>query len=114
MLEVLGRDYISLARAFGVKESVITRKHAFRNAQLPVVTIIGLQLTSALGGAVLTETVFNINGMGRLIIQAIRTQDYAPHHGDDAVLRVHVRRRHTADRPDLRVPRSARDLRGEQ
>ena len=77
MLEVLGRDYISLARAFGVKESVITRKHAFRNAQLPVVTIIGLQLTSALGGAVLTETVFNINGMGRLIIQAVRTQDYA-------------------------------------
>lgn len=77
MLEVLGRDYISLARAFGVKESVITRKHAFRNAQLPVVTIIGLQLTSALGGAVLTETVFNINGMGRLIIQAIQTQDYA-------------------------------------
>lgn len=77
MLEVLGRDYIDLARAFGVKESVITRKHAFRNAQLPVVTIIGLQLTSALGGAVLTETVFNINGMGRLIIQAVRTQDYA-------------------------------------
>ncbi|AEN05400.1 ABC-type transporter, integral membrane subunit [halophilic archaeon DL31] len=77
MLEVLGRDYIKLARAFGVKESVISRKHAFRNAQLPVVTIIGLQLTSALGGAVLTETVFNINGMGRLIIQAIRTQDYA-------------------------------------
>ena len=77
MLEVLGRDYITLARAFGVKESVITRKHAFRNAQLPVVTIIGLQLTSALGGAVLTETVFNINGMGRLIIQAVRTQDYA-------------------------------------
>jgi peptide/nickel transport system permease protein len=77
MLEVLGRDYVNLARAFGVKESVITRKHAFRNAQLPVVTIIGLQLTSALGGAVLTETVFNINGMGRLIIQAVRTQDYA-------------------------------------
>ncbi len=77
MLEVLGRDYIKLARAFGVKESLITRKHAFRNAQLPVVTIIGLQLTSALGGAVLTETVFNINGMGRLIIQAIQTQDYA-------------------------------------
>jgi peptide/nickel transport system permease protein len=77
MLEVLGRDYIKLARAFGVTESKITRKHAFRNAQLPVVTIIGLQLTSALGGAVLTETVFNINGMGRLIIQAIQTQDYA-------------------------------------
>ncbi|MFD1514353.1 ABC transporter permease [Halomarina rubra] len=77
MLEVLGRDYITLARAFGFKETTILRRHAFRNAQLPVITIIGLQLTSALGGAVLTETVFNINGMGRLVIQAIRTQDYA-------------------------------------
>lgn len=77
MLEVLGQDYIGLARAYGVKESTILRKHAFRNAQLPVVTIVGLQLTSALGGAVLTETVFNINGMGRLIIKAIQTQDYS-------------------------------------
>lgn len=76
MLEVLNQDYIGLARAFGVRERTILRKQAFRNAQLPVVTIIGLQLTSSLGGAVLTETVFNINGMGRLIIQAIKTQDY--------------------------------------
>lgn len=76
MLEVLGQDYVKLARAFGVKETTILSKHAFRNAQLPVVTIVGLQLTSALGGAVLTETVFNINGMGRLIIKAIQTQDY--------------------------------------
>jgi peptide/nickel transport system permease protein len=76
MLEVLGQDYVKLARAFGVKERTILRRHAFKNAQLPVVTIVGLQLTSALGGAVLTETVFNINGMGRLIIKAIQTQDY--------------------------------------
>lgn len=76
MLEVLGQDYVKLARAFGVRERTILRRHAFKNAQLPVVTIVGLQLTSALGGAVLTETVFNINGMGRLIIKAIQTQDY--------------------------------------
>jgi peptide/nickel transport system permease protein len=76
MLEVLGKEYVQLARAYGVSESTILRKHAFRNAQLPVITIIGLQITTALGGAVLTETVFNINGMGRLIITAINNQDY--------------------------------------
>jgi len=76
MLEVLGKEYVRLARAYGVSESTILRKHAFRNAQLPVITIIGLQITTALGGAVLTETVFNINGMGRLIITAINNQDY--------------------------------------
>ncbi|WP_266075783.1 ABC transporter permease [Haladaptatus caseinilyticus] len=76
MLEVLQQEYVKLARAYGVSERTILRKHAFRNAQLPVITVVGLQLTSALGGAVLTETVFNINGMGRLIITAINNQDY--------------------------------------
>ena len=76
MLEVLNDEYVKLARAYGVRESTIVRKHAFRNAQLPLITIIGLQLTGALGGAVLTETVFSINGMGRLIITAIYNQDF--------------------------------------
>ncbi len=76
MLEVLQQEYVKLARAYGVAERKIVRKHAFRNAQLPVITVVGLQLTAALGGAVLTETVFNINGMGRLIITAINNQDY--------------------------------------
>jgi len=76
MLEVLNQPYITLARAYGISETKILRKHAFQNAQLPVITLLGLQLTSALGGAVLTETVFNINGMGRLIITAINNQDY--------------------------------------
>ncbi|MFC5972304.1 ABC transporter permease [Halomarina salina] len=76
MLEVLGEEYVKLARAYGVSEFTIVRKHAFRNAQLPLLTLVGLQLTSALGGAVLTETVFSINGMGRLIITAIQNQDY--------------------------------------
>jgi peptide/nickel transport system permease protein len=76
MLEVLQQEYVKLARAYGVSEQKIVRKHAFQNAQLPVITVVGLQLTSALGGAVLTETVFNINGMGRLIITAINNQDY--------------------------------------
>jgi peptide/nickel transport system permease protein len=76
MLEVLNEEYVKLARAYGVKETTILRRHAFRNAQLPLITIIGLQLTQALGGAVLTETVFSINGMGRLIITAIQNQDF--------------------------------------
>lgn len=76
MLETLQRDYVELARAYGVSERKILRKHAFRVAQLPVITIIGLNLTSALGGAVLIETVFNINGLGRLIILAIQNLDY--------------------------------------
>ncbi|WP_170972410.1 ABC transporter permease [Natronorubrum halophilum] len=76
MLEVLNRDYITLAQAYGVSSRTVLRKHALRNAQLPVVTIIGIQLTTALGGAVLTETVFSISGMGTLIITAVNSQDY--------------------------------------
>ena len=76
MLEVLGQEYVTLARAYGVSERTILRKHAFRNAQLPLITLVGLQLTQALGGAVLTETVFSINGMGRLVILAIQNQDF--------------------------------------
>lgn len=76
MVESLQGDYVKLARAYGVPESTIVRKHAFNVAQLPVITIVGLGLSTALGGAVLTETVFEIQGMGRLIITAINNQDY--------------------------------------
>ncbi|WP_435075171.1 ABC transporter permease [Halorubrum sp. HHNYT27] len=76
MVESLQGEYVKLARAYGVPESTIVRKHAFQVAQLPVITIIGLGLSTALGGAVLTETVFEIQGMGRLIITAINNQDY--------------------------------------
>jgi len=76
MIESLHADYVQLARAYGVSERKIMRKHAFRVSQLPIVTIIGLNLTTALGGAVLIEEVFAINGMGRLIITAIQNLDY--------------------------------------
>lgn len=76
MLEVLSAEYVKLARAYGVTESTILRKHAFRNAQLPVLTVLGLNLSTALGGAVLTETVFSINGMGTLILTGVLNQDY--------------------------------------
>lgn len=76
MLDVLSQDYVTLARAYGVRERTILRKHAFRNAQLPVITVVGLQLASAIGGAILIEVVFSINGMGTLILTAIYNLDY--------------------------------------
>lgn len=76
MVESLQKDYVTLARAYGVSERTILRRHAFRPAQLPVITIIGLGFSTALGGSVLIETVFEINGMGRLIITAVNNQDY--------------------------------------
>jgi peptide/nickel transport system permease protein len=76
LLEVLGLDYIRTARAKGVADRSVLRKHAFRNAMLPVATIIGLQLGLLLAGAVLTETVFNLTGVGRTIYDAIVGRDY--------------------------------------
>ncbi|MDQ0337941.1 peptide/nickel transport system permease protein [Caldalkalibacillus uzonensis] len=76
MLEVINQDYIRTARAKGVKEAVVIYKHALRNALIPVVTVVGLQFGTLLGGAVLTEVVFAINGMGRLMIDAIGARDF--------------------------------------
>jgi peptide/nickel transport system permease protein len=77
LLEVMNKDYIRTARAKGSKEMSVVRKHALRNSLLPVVTIIGLQLGALLGGAVLTETVFNLAGVGRALFDAITGRDYA-------------------------------------
>ncbi|MBD8037909.1 MULTISPECIES: ABC transporter permease [Solibacillus] len=76
MLEVIGQDYIRTARAKGVSERIVIYRHALKNALIPVVTIIGLEFGGFLGGAVLTETIFAINGMGRLTIDAIRQRDF--------------------------------------
>jgi ABC-type dipeptide/oligopeptide/nickel transport system permease component len=76
MLEVLGQDYIRTARAKGLKQRVVVMKHAFRNALLPLVTVIGLSLGGLLGGAVLTETVFNLSGVGRILYDSITARDY--------------------------------------
>lgn len=76
MLEVLRADYIRAARAKGVREQVVVYKHALRNALVPIVTIIGLQFGTLLGGAVLTETVFAWPGIGRLLIDSISYRDY--------------------------------------
>ena len=76
MLDVLGLDYIRTARAKGVNEKSVVLKHAMRNAMLPLVTIIGLQFATLLGGAVLTESVFGLPGMGKFLIDSIFTRDY--------------------------------------
>lgn len=75
MLEVVRQDYIRTARAKGVPEKKVVLKHALRNALIPVVTVIGLQFGSLLGGATLTETVFAWPGVGRTIVDAIKSKD---------------------------------------
>ncbi len=76
MLEVLQQDYIRTARAKGLSNRVVIYVHAFRNALVPVVTVIGITTAVLIGGAVVTEIVFNIPGLGRLIISAILRRDY--------------------------------------
>jgi peptide/nickel transport system permease protein len=76
LLEVLEQDYIKAARAKGVRQAALVYRHALANALIPVVTVIGLQFGALLGGAVLTETVFSIPGMGRLTVNAILNRDY--------------------------------------
>jgi peptide/nickel transport system permease protein len=76
LLEVLGQDFVRTARAKGLKERAVVLRHGTRNALLPVVTIIGLQLGLLLSGAVLTETVFNLAGVGRTMFEAITGRDY--------------------------------------
>jgi peptide/nickel transport system permease protein len=76
MLEVLGLDYVRAARAKGLLERTVVLKHAFRNALLPVVTIMGLQMGGLLSGAILTETLFGLTGVGRSLYDAIQARDY--------------------------------------
>ena len=76
MLETLGDDYVRTARAKGLAEHAVVLRHAFRNAAIPLVTVIGLIFAALLGGAVITEQVFNIPGVGRLLIQAVARRDY--------------------------------------
>ncbi|QKS72915.1 ABC transporter permease [Paenalkalicoccus suaedae] len=88
MLEVIHQDYIRTARAKGVKERLVIYKHALRNALIPVVTVVGLQFGGLLGGAVLTETVFAINGLGRFVVDNIAARDFPNVQGAVLVLAV--------------------------
>jgi dipeptide transport system permease protein len=76
MLEVLGEDYIRTARAKGLSALRVVNVHALRNALIPVVTVVGLQVGSLLGGAILTETIFSWPGVGHWLVAAIQRRDY--------------------------------------
>lgn len=76
MLEVLREDYIRTARAKGVMEKVIVNRHALKNAMLPVVTVIGIEFAFLMGGLVVTEQVFNLNGLGKLFVESVTNYDY--------------------------------------
>lgn len=76
MLEVMRQDYIRTARAKGASATSVNVHHALRNAMLPVVTVIGIEAAFLVGGLIVTETVFNIPGMARFLVEAIRTRDY--------------------------------------
>src|SRR4030095_13219628 len=125
MLEVLGQDYIRTARAKGVSESPVVWKHALKNASIPIVTIVGIELGTLLGGSVITETIFAWPGVGRLSVPALFNRDYPVAGGGPALRaghlqprlpggagrglspREHVRARELPGRRGLHLPRPA-------
>jgi peptide/nickel transport system permease protein len=76
IIEVLKEDYIRTARAKGVYERLVVARHAMRNALLPAITVIGLEFAFLIGGLTVTEQVFNLNGIGRLFVQAVGRNDF--------------------------------------
>lgn len=77
LLEVLREDYVRTARAKGMAEKIIINRHALKNAMLPVVTVIGIEFAFLMGGLVVTEQVFNLNGLGRLLVDSVTFNDYS-------------------------------------
>jgi ABC-type dipeptide/oligopeptide/nickel transport system permease component len=77
LLEVVGEGYIQTARAKGLPERTVIFPHAIRNATIPIVTVVGLEFGTLLGGAVVTETVFSFPGIGKLLVSSIQTRDYS-------------------------------------
>lgn len=90
LLEVIRQDYIRTARAKGLKEGIIIRKHALKNALIPVITMIGGQVSMVVGGSVITESIFNIPGMGSLMVTAINNRDYPTIMGVTLVIAIFV------------------------
>ena len=86
MLEVIRQDYIRTARSKGLSEKVVIYKHALRNAMIPIVTILAMQLPGLFGGAILTEQVFGWPGIGRVSIEAINGRDYPLLMGFDVLM----------------------------
>jgi peptide/nickel transport system permease protein len=75
MLDNLGQDYVRTARAKGMKESVVVMRHVLRNSMIPVITVIALGIPAIFGGAIITEQIFKVNGLGQLLIIALQGSD---------------------------------------
>src|SRR5690606_31454373 len=76
MLDTLGEDFVRTARSKGLSNNAVNLRHALRNAIIPILTVIGLSVATLAGGVVVTETVFNIPGAGRLVIESVQRRDY--------------------------------------
>ncbi len=107
MLEVLREDYIRTARAKGLMRRIIINRHALKNAMLPVVTVIGIEFAFLIGGLVVTEQVFNLNGIGRLMVLSVQNQDYTLDAGAGHVRRHDCHFEQSRRRSDLCLARPA-------
>jgi len=76
ILEVMGEDYIRTARAKGIKEHAVMLSHALRNSAVPIITILGISIALLISGVVVTESVFNLPGLGRLVVESVLARDY--------------------------------------
>ncbi len=90
MLEVLRQDYIRTAWSKGLRERVVVMRHVLRNAMLPVVTMVGMQIPILIGGSVILEQIFNLPGVGRLMINIINTRDYVMLSGINLIIAIVV------------------------
>ncbi len=106
MLEILQTDFIRTARAKGLPERTVIQWHALRNALIPVVTVIGVTFAILIGGAIVTEVVFNIPGLGRLLISGILRRDYPVVQGAVLFITHHLRGHQPPGGHDLRLHRS--------
>ena len=90
MLETIRQEYIKTARAKGAPEKNVVFGHALKNAALPIITVIGTNFGGLLGGAVITESIFSLPGLGTLLVEGISAERHSVHHGSDGLLRVPV------------------------
>ena len=111
LLEVLSEDYIRTARAKGVYERLVVSRHALRNALLPAITVIGLEFTFLIGGLVVTEQVFNLNGIGKLFVQSVSRNDFTLIQGMVMLIAVFYVFTNLIDRPALCGVRPAHPVR---
>ncbi len=106
MLDVLGEDYVRTARAKGINETGVLLRHALRNAAVPVITAIGTGFALLISGVVVTESVFNLPGIGRLTVDAVLARDYPVIQAMILLTSRHLCRRQPPDRPRLHPARS--------